>query len=636
MVLHQSSDKLPTFLVWDEEGPAPEGDWVAVLWRGYGEDHSMTGYSIPRRVEEQADALRARFLAWLYGLGEAQIYGRRLVDLLVLRPGFSYWWMTLLVEKSHDRSAHLLDAVRMLALESLVGVHSARKIVLASGDKTLARAFKLWCGNAGLAFELCHLKGEANAAALARRLFSFLPHPVQALASLLAYLWRRWPLRNSGKFQKLVSDDNLTIVDYLFQLSPNALATGQFGSNYWTDLVPALDDGTAQVNWLHNYVGHEALPTARHACDAISRFNQNSPETQRHVALDGALSWSVILGTVRDYARIALVSLLLRKARKGYRPVDSKIDLWPLFEQDWRQSMLGITAIANCLFLNLFERTLKNLPHQALGVYLQENQGWEMAFIYAWRAAGHGRLIGVPHSVVRYWDLRYFSDPRSYLGAGANNLPMPDVVALNGSAAMSVLRKGGYPEDRMQEVEALRYLYLADPPEARMRAQEAPINRLRVLTLCDYLPVVTQRQLQWLAQAAHQLPMDTRYIVKPHLACPVLASDYPSLKLEIAKLPLAELLSDCDVAYTSNITAAAVDAYCAGVPVVSVLDGRAFNMSPLRGLEGVVYATGPNELARALRHGPGSRAAKAEAYFCLDRRLRRWRRLLGLPAHATP
>ena len=52
--------------------------------------------------------------------------------------------------------------------------------------------------------------------------------------------------------------------------------------------------------------------------------------------------------------------------------------------------------------------TMASLPRQRLGLYLCENQGWERIFIRAWRKHGHGKLIGVAHSTIGYWDMRYF------------------------------------------------------------------------------------------------------------------------------------------------------------------------------------------------------------------------------------
>ena len=79
------------------------------------------------------------------------------------------------------------------------------------------------------------------------------------------------------------------------------------------------------------------------------------------------------------------------------------------------------------------------------------------------------------------------------------------------------------------------------------------------------------------------------------------------------------------------MTSAAVDAYSWGVPVVSVLDGEALNISPLRGNPSVRYVTNAEDLAAALRTACGDIAAGREEFFYLDRKLPRWRRLLELP-----
>jgi surface carbohydrate biosynthesis protein (TIGR04326 family) len=291
--------------------------------------------------------------------------------------------------------------------------------------------------------------------------------------------------------------------------------------------------------------------------------------------------------------------------------------------------------MTNCLFLRLLERSLKLLPQQELGIYLLENIGWEMAFVHAWKAAGHGTLVGVPHSTVRYWDLRYFYDPRSYARTGRNDLPLPDLVAINGPPAAAAYRDGGFPEDRLIEVEALRYLHL-EKLGVGPRAARGAGAPLRVLILGDYMPHATSHQMRMLAAATSMLPPETRYIVKPHPSCPIRQHDYPSMQLEITGEPMALLLASCDVAYTSNMTSAAVDAYSAGVGVVSVLDPASLNISPLRGLASVTYVTSPSELARALS---AARREKDDSprrpYFCLDRQLPRWRRLLGLPVSAA-
>lgn len=623
------TDKHSSFLVWDDEGTPPEGEWVTVLWQSFNNDDCATMHSFPKLIEEHADALRPRYLAWIYDLGESQIKGKRLVDHLELRPGFSYWWMTLIAEKCNVyKSLQIFDVLKLLALEELVVTHSVSSIILMSNNKALTQAFRLWCKNAGLVFELRPLlHGRENLTSWIRRLYHLLPQPVLAVILLVRYICQRWPLRERNGNQNAGDNGEITFVDYLIHLDQKALTTGRFASNFWADMVDALDRSESKVNWIHHHIQHEAVSSTKQARDLIAHFNQRGMGRQYHTCLDGPLGIPVLLAVLRDYIRLACMSLRLTTIRGHFRPVGSKLDFWPLFKQDWLSSMRGPTAILNCLGLNLFERTIRRLPRQKLGVYLQENQGWEMAFIHAWRAGGHGRLIGVAHSTVRYWDLRYFFDPRNYRRTGKNDLPLPDKVALNGPAALAAYRKGGYPADQMVEVEALRYLNIADLPRI---ANELRTGPLCVLVLGDYMPAVTRRQIQCLSDAMPLLPPDTHYVVKPHPSCPVKPSDYPSLQLQMSSCALPELLSECDVVYTSNITSAAVDAYCAGVPVISALDGQALNMSPLRGLHGVVYVTNPSELADALRNARNRERVIAEPYFCLDKVLLRWRKLLGL------
>lgn len=119
-------------------------------------------------------------------------------------------------------------------------------------------------------------------------------------------------------------------------------------------------------------------------------------------------------------------------------------DVSALYEQEWQASFLGATALFSALYHNLIEAAIGALPKaQRCGFYLQENQGWESSLLQVWRAAGNASLIGVPHSTVRFWDLRYFFDSRSYSCESANSLPRPHGVACNGDAAIDAYVQGG-------------------------------------------------------------------------------------------------------------------------------------------------------------------------------------------------
>jgi surface carbohydrate biosynthesis protein (TIGR04326 family) len=627
------SEKQPartSLLIWDAEGEPPDGDWIPVLWRELVSNAQPDAVSIPALIETNADLLKKRYLAWVYELGEKSIQGKRLVEHLQLRPGFSYWWMTLFAEKcNYSKSKQIDDAIRLMAFDEWATDKSISHVVLSTGNQSLAECMRLWCVRLGVVFEWQRVAKPQELLSWVKRLYLVAPYSLQALTWLPRYLIDRWPLRGVGLKEWQQSHGCVTFFSYLFNLDPDAAKQGCYKSRYWDHLPDTLQQEACKTNWLHLFVKDELSTSAKQAADTICAFNNTERGEQHHVTLDTFLSLSVVFCTLRDWCQLLWVGILLRN--KPCVTQRSELNLWPLFENDWRQSMFGAAAMSNLLNLNLFESALGCLPQQQRGVYLQENQGWEFGLIQAWQSTGHNRLIGTPHSTVRFWDLRYFYDPRSYRRSGSLDFPMPKKVAFNGPMQRDAYKNGGYPLDDLVEVEALRYLHLSDTIVDAASATNSKNGPLRVLVLGDYMLSNTQRQMNLLAQAATSLPTAMIITVKPHPLCPPIhVVDYPSLYMTLTMEPFSKLLAECDVAYTSAATSAAVDAYCAGVPTVSVLDPNILNLSPLRGCAGALFASTSEELAAALTSAATAPRTRDDRhkFFTLDPELPRWRKLI--------
>lgn len=630
--LELNVEKLNTLLIWDvEELPEATLGKIA-LWRSFTDRVSPNLVSIPTLVEKNANSLKRRYFAWIYSLGEAKIHGRRLVDHLELRPGFSYWWMTLSVLKSnYSELPHIGNAFKLMALEGWLVDQKFTHVKLVSTNALLSQCINAWCVNTGIIFEWQTLPVKAVQAekvSWLRLIYESLPSRLKALSWFIHYLVQRWPLKGVGLQEWRHSKGRVTFVSYLFNLVPVALNAGKFESPYWAHLPDALQRNNCNTNWLHIYVKDPLIPNASKAATVIRQFNAAGKGDQVHVTLDAFLGWRVLFGVLRDLRVICRAKVMCQDI--SILQTNVYFNLWPLFADDWQRSFDGVEALSNLLNLNLYEAALNVLPTQRIGVYLQENQGWEAALVHAWKTTGHGDLIGTPHGSVRFWDLCYFFDPHSYDRTFKNNLPMPDLVAVNGSAAMSAYLGGSYPESKLFEVEALRYLYLSEYSVVTPKVSRPTGAHLCVLVMGDYLLDNTKLQMRLLEQAAALLPKDTVFVIKPHPNCLVNPEDYPGLSMTVTMEPLSTLLAKCDVAYSSSLTAAAVDAYCAGVPIISVLDPGKLNMSPLRGCFGAVFVSTPDELANALTLVITSpvQAPGASDFFCLDITLQRWRGLL--------
>ncbi len=616
-------------LIWDGDSSPPVFEGKMVLWRAFASGLCQNYISIPQLVEENADALRARYLAWIYELGELHIKGARLVEHMQFNSNFSYWWMTLLAEKSNfSKSPYIDDAIRLLAFSDWIVGRSITKIKLTSANKPLAECLRMWCEKAGFQFEWHRLAESRVQGTLLSRGYFVLPAVMQACLWLLKYISERWVLRGEGVQAWRQSAGGVTFFSYLFNLKTDAAAIGKYESHYWGPLPETLRREGCKTRWLHLYVKDASVPNSRKAVEIIRSFNKTSQGLEVHTALDSFLSLRVVLYAIKDWMGLAWRGKHLQK----YIANASKkeFDLWPLHAEDWKKATCGINAMSNVLYSNLFNAALRGLPKQKIGCYLQENQGWEFALIQHWKSTKQGRLIGSPHSMVRFWDMRYFFDTRNYGQDNEPPMPLPDFVAVNGPSATKAYIQGGYPANELIQVEALRYLYLEKFETQLVRGKGIKTSGFRLLVLGDYEASNTQFQMRLLAQAAEALPIGAEIIVKSHPACPIKKEEYPDLRISLTMEPLANLLGDCDVAYTSSVTAAAVDAYCAGVLVISVADPASMNLSPLRGLPNAQFVSSADELISAINlfFTTEKRERIVKRFFNLDNRLNLWRSIL--------
>jgi len=611
-------------LVWDRvEAPPPDcGD--VLFWRSYGDG---AGTSVPRHLEDNAQRLRAAYLAFVRDLGKTRVSGRTVIEHLSLPDGFSLWWMTLVCEKNPFKSPGVYTCLRLLALEEMLEERKPAEVELAGSDGELARAVETLCRGRGIRFRRRGADAPPETIPSRGRLRG-LPAPLRGALHFVRHLASRRSFRGFRAPSWSAAGDAVFFCSYFALLDEASCARGTFLSRQWGPLPGVLHAAGRRTNWLqHPIVGPEA-PGSAAGLDWMSRFNADPKAQGAHAFLDYYSTWGAAWRAFKIWLGLNAAARRLRGLDDAALPGPGAW-LWPLLRDDWRDSVAGTTAARNCLWVELFDAALRDLPHQSLGLYLCESLGWERAFLRAWRRNGHGRIVGVTHTTMPYWHLYNLNDTREWSETGPGSLPLPDQLAVNGPAARDVMTGAGYPPERLVDVEALRYLELPRPDPRRAADPE----RTRVLVLGDSLPAATRGLLTILAGARADLPPGWRFTFKAHPLTPVDVSRFPGLEdAQATAEPLGRILADFDVAVTANGTSAAVDAYQAGLPVVVGLNGGELNLSPLRGLPGARFAGTASEMSAALKAAAGAPAARPSGseFFFLDPELPRWRRLLSV------
>ena len=595
-----------------------------MLWKGKSTLNYEDVFILGDYIENNAIALREQYLALVHDLGERKIADETVVEYLQVRGGFSIWWMTSLAEKcNYAKSPYIEDIIRLMALQMYMRDFDFEHIILESSDPLLINTLKDWCLRRRIKFTIVY--GQLPTSALKSMMIDHAPQLFLGLGWLLRRLIKRWPLKGQGLDRWRKSDGRYSFFSYLFNFDLVSAQSSKFNSKYWGELPNLVSAEGGKSNWLHLYIEDGLFKRAKSATSLLNKLNENV-NGQVHVTLDSFMNLRVLFKVMADWFSLRR---RYQKTRNALAKSESQdFNYWFYFDQDWAKSICGHLAVSNLLHIALFEEALTNLPEQSLGVYLQEKQPWEFAAINAWRASSRAKIIGTPHTLVRFWDLRYFFDLRDLKNHSIGSIPRPDKVAVNGPAALEEYINSGYETSELAEIEALRFSHLNNNDGATHYQEDG----LKLLVLGDFVQSNTLFQLD-LLKAAVPLAEDGFTIVyKPHPICNLDMTKYSMLDMEVVNSDIKELSKSCDLAFTSSMSSAAVDAYMAGLPVISALDKNKLNLSPLRGQEDVDFVSSPQELAEKLFMFDKARSRTRDhaEFFWFDPNLSRWSDILGL------
>ena len=613
-----------TVIIFDSDKPVTKN---GILYRWNGYDYDNGSNSLLQLLDDNSDKLRQRFLkiqrsfvSTLYK-NIIEFSNINSIEIDLLRS-------SLLVEKSVFKSPCLLDSLRLLSLEMELRKIECTNLCYIGSQRPVAGSLERFCKPRNIEFSW-EQTSDHNTDTLIRRIWKQLPSLIRSLVFIFRYAWNYWNLRKVDNPKWYDSPDAIFLFSYFIHLDQKSSKIGNFYSKQWEVLPKFLQESGRSLNWIHLFLYSPLVPNTTTGIRLLNNFNRNKRQQGIHTFLNSFLGWDILFRTFRDYFKSYFRFYFSRKK------MDQDIFslpygwMWPIMKKDWRYSTLDVLAAQNILWLHLFDKAIASLPHQRIGLYLCENQDWERSFTRAWRKHNHGKLIGVAHSTIGYWDMRYFDQTD-----GLIDYYRPDAVAVNGLNAWGTLKAAGQFMDQYVKVEALRYQYLNEFTKVEDSGNKVhQKNQLyRMLILGDIQPETTHRILLTVDQAYAVLESKYEVWVKPHPANPVDLRKYPLMQATIVEESLNKLLPHTDLVLTSVFTSAGLDAFCAGIRVISYLDPNNLNYSLLRGIDGIEFISSSKDLVQSLdrKISISENLFNPENFFWLNQDLPLWRDLLEI------
>ena len=630
---------MKTLLMWCSPEHAPPSGYIAVYWAQYiSEQESKAGnISLPELINENASYWKPRYLSWLETVGKSPCGITTFVEALLVRPGLSYWWMTIPAQNPFDPTSIAYVTLRLWALAQIADTHHVEELRVHDADAQLKKILTLWCSETER--KIIFVDGHTTDMdeSQVHSTYSHLERKLPPFISGLGYIAMQYLRYSTWHRHKLSSepgdDPKLTVIDYFANLDATAAQEGSYTSNYWGPLTQILPQLRTPINWIHLEVRSAALPNVRSARATLRGLNRHHTSS-RHFLLHDYLTLRVAFKSVVQYARIRKITKLLATRIPWTDPM-SGLDVSPLVRSRLNSDFQGVGAARNALFLSLFDEALPFQPAQDSCIYLMENQPWELALLWARMARGTGSNIGVAHVPVRTWDLRYAIGSSGVSAESGGTLPKPSRVAVIDPKSEATMMANGLGASAIVKVEAMRFLSRIPMAAVVSDSRTHTFTGQRVLIFGEYNALMIAKQLQILEELAPFAGDKYTFTFRPHPGKPFLKKSLPSGVSLSEAHPTREALAECDVTLCSNVSSASLDAIFEGIPTLILRDGRVLNGSPLKAGPSVMYVNDAAEVVAALgklNFGPGARSTEQQYAFYLDRDLTKWRNLLDPPA----
>ncbi len=603
-------------LIWDGYGQPKDHHGLIIDWQGRAEERKNQ-IKIGEIVERDASFLRDKATSWSHEIAHIDIGGKSLVDLFEVRPGLSYWWMTSIGQQFNlSDVSEFNNLIKCMALERFLRSVKVSEVTLVSKNSKLITCLATLCKSLNIKF---HCVNQGCKKSKKHSFYSF-----SIFWALIYFCWtffRVLPTLFLKPNVKLFSE--VMFFDFLVHFDAQKAASGSFVSGYWGELLPKITEWEVKSVWTHMYFRTTSVPTLLAASKLLAIVNSASKANATHILFEQYYRLTTFLKAIKIYCKVRRVSKTL-EAQLFQALANGSFDPSPFLVKEWQDTTYGKSAMKMCLQIALFEDFTKFLPRQKLAVYVKENQPWEVALLHFWREFGHGQIIGVPHSTIRFWDLRYHRAVQHWSLSG-KSFPLPDKTAVNGKLAKRMLAKSGIPKHQFVDVEALRFEHLIDI-KAFAKNTSSDYSK-KIVVFGDFRHDNNKFMAMLLAAAITSCVKEYDIIYKPHPANIDSDSIQKFLSHQVSSATTKFLLSDCDIAVVGIASSVALEAYLTGVPVIQVLDGGDLNMSPLMGLPNVNFARSVSELAAMLQTPKVPNQTVANA-FNFDAKLNGWKKVL--------
>lgn len=562
---------------------------VIIVWNQYSEGIKKDNkIYITDLVESNDVILKNKFLEWLHNLGETKVGKKKIKEHFVLHDEFSYWWGTHMAQKANFYESK--NIVNILKLFQLADLFQEYKISSKSNefefyfiinDKDLLNTLKEFANENYINWVNF---GKNSHVSIFNDFIDFVVNILKSYAFLsqkaLILLFDKKNLTDSVRKKNVF----IALFDIFIYTELDRQDNNILRSSYWTVLLDHLYKKSIRTNRIHLFHKSRNFDSYKKVTEYLDRINNNN-EKFNHFLVNNSLTLTSIFLIAKRYLQLTFKYFQLDLGRL-FKITNSSFNVYDMYRKIILLSFVGVDTMKTLYQTELYKNYLGKSEHLKLGIYVQENQPWELALLFFWRKYKHGKIFGYPNAVLRFWDMRYYYHELTLFDNSLDSLPQPDYILVNGLYAKKYFLMSGFLENKIILVEALRYLYL-NKYKNKSNIKRVKDGKLRVLILTDNLTSTQTYFMEILNKICPNLSEYYDFFYKPHPAKLYSKNSLPFAK--IVQGDLENILDDFNVGICSAATSSSLECFYANIHTVVFKDPEMLNISPLRGQDGIHY-----------------------------------------------
>ena len=616
----------PLYIIESNSVESIDNKSCVCIWNGHEKNDKYI--SISSRLEDNSDKIKKKYIKFIHDLGEEKIDNKNLKSHLKIKENYNLWWMSLLTEKSHYKSARIKDCLKFLVLEEIILEKKPSKIIVLLSDKIIVKSIKELSKKLNIEIEIKKIdivkKDQVNSKNIFSNIYFKSPNIIKSIIYLIRYSFNNWTFKKALR-PKWETNKNILFFSYLFHLDKDSFKDNKFNTSQWGPLTNLLNELSIKSNWMHHYIPNPVIPNRKSAISFINNLNKEFNNTQSHQIISSYINIKTILKVVANYTMIILKIPSLYKFKKLFIVKNSSINFWFLLKDDFINSILGPKLIENLFWIEHFDNALSKIPYQEKGIYLQENQSWEKALISAWKKYNHGKIYGLNNGFVRYWDLRFFDDLNTVKDNSDFKIPLPDRIILTDQISWDYYLNSGYEVNKLIKAETLRYFSVLSKNLEKKHELKAD-QKIKGLILGDIIFDSTNEMIKNLENINST---NFHWTIKSHPACLINIKNYKKITLENSYENLEDIIHKYDLVIAPAATLSALDSYLSNIKTIIFLAKDELNISPLRGFKDIKITYDNTSLKEALSlNNLNNYNFNKQDFFWYDKNLSFWKEIL--------